>query len=152
MPKPRAVSAVVMLARNRPFNGALMVYPGSHKHYVRVPGKQPDKNWESSLQTQDYGSPKQSLLDELAKVSCGSPEGDPIIHVSGNPGDVCFFDCNLMHGSHNNISHLPRENLFQVFNAHSNSLVEPFSGTSHRPEHIGHRKNILSSRQILSEA
>jgi len=149
MPKPRAVSAVIMCAKNRPYNGALMVYPGSHKHFVRVKGMQPDRNWEDSLSNQTYGSPDQSQLAYLAEL--GRTQNDPIMYLEGDPGDVIFFDSNLMHGSHGNISHESRTNVFQVFNAASNNLVEPFAGTQPRPEHLAHRTTILSSKSVLSQ-
>ncbi|CAE8604680.1 unnamed protein product, partial [Polarella glacialis] len=118
---------------NLPENGALMVFPGSHNVFVACPGKQPDRNWEKSLAVQVHGSPSQAQLTELAKQF-------GIRHCAGRRGSVLVFDSNLMHGSHSNITPLSRCNLFQVFNAVSNRLGQPFEAECFRPEHIAHRK------------
>ena len=52
----------------------------------------------------------------------------------GDPGSVVFFDCNVMHGSPDNITPAPRTNAFFCYNA-----VEPFGGTAPRPNHIASR-------------
>ncbi|MEX1271514.1 MAG: phytanoyl-CoA dioxygenase family protein, partial [Acidimicrobiia bacterium] len=55
-------------------------------------------------------------------------------------GSVLFFDCNIMHGSPNNISPLPRTNGFLVYNSVENAAVEPFGTDEARPEHIATRE------------
>ena len=50
-----------------------------------------------------------------------------------------FFDCNVMHGSPDNITPAPRTNAFFCYNAVDNALVEPFGGTAPRPNHIASR-------------
>ena len=57
----------------------------------------------------------------------------------GDPGSVVFFDCNVMHGSPDNITPAPRTNAFFGYNAVDNALVEPFGGTAPRPNHIASR-------------
>ena len=75
MPRPRSLSAVVFLDQNvswlnpvgawkfvellpskceAEYNGALMVIPGSHKSFLRCPGRQKGANWEKSLQSQAW--------------------------------------------------------------------------------------------------
>ena len=59
----------------------------------------------------------------------------------GAAGSVTFFECNTIHGSAGNLSPYPRSNVFFVYNAVSNALVDPFSGQVPRPEHIANRSD-----------
>lgn len=137
MPLPRCLSCVVMLTPNAAQNGSLMVVPGSHRTYMRCPGETPDKFWESSLKDKlTIGSPQHELLSEVVEESGG------ITYCEGQPGDVVMFDCNLLHGSHNNISPWPRTNIFFVYNGLSNRLVDPPYARAPRPEHIANRQHI----------
>lgn len=131
MPLPRAMSAVVLLSDNHPQNGALMVIPGSHKHYVCCVGKTPAANWERSLrEQQQFGTPDRGSLARMAD------EGG-IVHCAAPAGSVVMFDCNLMHGSHNNITPWGRMNAFFVYNSLSNRCRNsPYNAPSLRPEHI----------------
>jgi len=36
--------------------------------------------------------------------------------ITGEPGDVLFFDCNLLHGSGHNLSPLPRKTFIIAYN------------------------------------
>ena len=58
-----------------------MVIPGSHKSFLRCPGRQRGANWEKSLQSQVYGTPAEEHLRQLA-------ESNGIEHCTGAPGDV----------------------------------------------------------------
>jgi len=135
MPLPRCFSTIIPLSRNVAANGALMVIPGSHKKFIRCPGEVPEENWNSSLkEQQSTGVPDHSSFKRLA-AECGEP-----VHLEGEPGSMIIFDCNLMHGSHSNISHFDRCNVFFVFNALSNKLDAPFAKSpSQRPERIAVR-------------
>lgn len=133
MPRTRALSCVTMIDRNTEANGSLMVVPGSHKHFIQCPGSTPQNNWERSLkEKQFFGTPNHESLEKMIHRY-------GIKHCTGEPGSVTIFDSNLLHGSHNNISADPRCNLFQVFNACSNKLKDPYYGPSARPEHIAAR-------------
>jgi ectoine hydroxylase len=133
MQNMRALSTVVYLDDNHAYNSALMVMPGSHKEFVRCPGLQDRNNWEESLQKNyNYGSPSNENLRKLAETY-------GIIHCEAPKGSVLVFDCNLMHGSHTNISPFGRRNIFQCFNSYSNQLKDPFESDTIRPEHIDHR-------------
>ena len=132
MPRPRCLSASVALTDNHPYNGPLMVMPGSHHWFVTCPAPTPPANHESSLQVQEVGVPDDRSLTELYE-RCG------IAQCTGPAGSVTFFDCNLMHASSSNISPLPRRNLFIVYNSVANALQEPFSAPQRRPEHIASR-------------
>lgn len=129
MPTPRCLSASVALTDNHPFNGPLMVMPGSHHWFVTCPEPTPPANFQESLEEQKVGVPDDESLQELYD-RCG------IEQCTGDAGSVTFFDCNVMHGSNTNISPLPRRNLFIVFNSIENTLVEPFSAPDRRPEHL----------------
>lgn len=135
MPRPRSLSAVVFLDQNAEYNGALMVIPGSHKSFLRCPGRQKGANWEKSLQSQVYGTPAEEHLRQLA-------ESNGIKYCTGAPGDVLFFDSNLLHASSGNRSPFPRRNLFVAFNAWSNRLQAPFFSEEQRPEHVAHRQRV----------
>jgi ectoine hydroxylase len=133
MPQMRAVSCLIMLTDNLSCNGPLFVVPGSHHWFISCIGETPDNNWERSLGKQEIGVPHQDMITSLANqngiVSCVAPAGS-----------VLFFDCNLLHASSNNITPWPRINCFNVYNAVSNKLVDPFGGTQPRPGHIANRE------------
>ena len=132
MPRMRCLSAVVALTDNEPWNGSLLVMPGSHKTFITCPEPTPPSNHERSLKVQEVGVPDEGSLTALF-------ERHGIDQCTGKAGSVLFFDCNLMHGSATNISPLPRRNLFMVYNSVDNALVEPFSAPQRRPEHIASR-------------
>ena len=67
MPGPRAVSCSIALTRNYPFNGGLMVMPGSHRTFVAGIGETPEDNYKSSLQAQEVGVPSEEAITELAQ-------------------------------------------------------------------------------------
>lgn len=133
MPLPRALSISVSLTDNTPHNGPLLVMPGSHKHYVVCEGETPPDNYQMSLQAQEIGVPSDENLARLAA------EGG-LVDTAGPAGSVLIFDCNLMHGSNSNITHLPRSNAFFVYNALSNAVEEPFCSQPPRPEFIATRE------------
>jgi ectoine hydroxylase len=132
MPRMRCLSAVVALTDNEPWNGSLLVMPGSHKSFVTCSEPTPPANHERSLKVQEVGVPDEDSLTTLF-------ERHGIDQCTGRAGSVLFFDCNLMHGSSSNISPLPRRNLFMVYNSVENALVEPYSAPQRRPEHIASR-------------
>lgn len=132
MPIPRAVSCSIALTDNYPFNGGLMVMPGSHKKFVSCVGETPENNHESSLQAQEIGVPSEEDITQLA-AEFG------IDQFTGKAGSALWFDSNIMHGSGNNITPFPRSNVFMVFNSVENALVDPYAAPAPRPDHIAHR-------------
>ncbi|GIP33173.1 ectoine hydroxylase [Paenibacillus sp. J2TS4] len=132
MPRMRALSCSVALEDNYAYNGALMVVPGSHKHYVSCVGKTPDDNFKSSLRKQVYGVPDDDSLTWLVEQSS-------IEMPTGKAGSILLFDCNIMHGSNSNITPYPRSNVFMVYNSVENKLVAPYSGLKPRPDYIATR-------------
>lgn len=139
MPIPRAVSCSIALTDNYPFNGGLMVMPGSHKTYVSSVGATPADNHTSSLQAQEAGVPSEADIAMMA-AEYG------IDQFTGSAGSALWFDSNIMHGSGNNITPFPRSNIFLVFNSVDNALVEPYAAPAARPEHIAHREHIAPLR------
>ena len=134
MPRMRALSISVSLTYNYTFNGPLMLIPGSHRRYVTCVGETPDENYLNSLKAQEIGTPDPASLVRLLKEADGR-----IVECTGEPGGITVFDCNTMHGSNSNISPVPRSNVFLVYNSVENTLVEPFSAPSRRPEFIAAR-------------
>jgi ectoine hydroxylase len=135
MPRMRAISCSIALTENTPFNGPLMVVPGSHKYFVSCVGETPEANYEKSLQKQELGVPDHESLTKLVKQG-------GIVAPTGPAGSVILFDCNLMHGSNSNITPTPRSNVFFVYNSVKNKLVSPFSGQKPRPSYIASREKI----------
>jgi len=132
MPRMRALSVSINLTENFPFNGPLMIMPGSHRYYAACPGTTPPEHHRKSLRSQQYGVPDPDTLRWL--VERGGIEAP-----TGPPGSAIFFDCNVVHGSNGNITPFPRSNVFFVFNSVENTLVEPFGGVSPRPAYIASR-------------
>ncbi len=133
MPAMRALSCFITLTHNSDLNGPLMVIPGSHEYFVSCVGKTPDDNFKTSLQKQVYGVPDHETVSRLA--SAGG-----ITALTGPPGTLAIFDCNLLHGSNGNITPFPRSNIFLVYNSTKNVLVEPFGGGPPRPEFLACRR------------
>ncbi|SFW60834.1 ectoine hydroxylase [Amycolatopsis australiensis] len=132
MPTPRAVSCSIALTDNYPFNGGLMIMPGSHRTFVQCAGETPEDNYKSSLKDQRVGVPTE---DDITKMAAEYG----IDQFTGQAGSALWFDSNIMHGSGNNITPYPRSNIFLVFNSVENALQEPFAATTPRPAFIAGR-------------
>ncbi|WP_166254680.1 ectoine hydroxylase [Marinobacter salicampi] len=132
MPKMRAISASIMLTENNPYNGPLMLIPGSHKQFVPCVGRTPEQNWKSSLKSQSIGVPPRSAIAQLAG-------DDGIAAPVGPAGSLLLFECNTLHASNRNMSPWPRANLFFVYNSVDNQLGKPFSSPKPRPEYLATR-------------
>lgn len=132
MPRPRAVSVSVALTENYPYNGGLMLLPGAHRRYVRCAGETPEDHYRSSLVSQRVGVPSEDRISELV-AEFG------IDQFTGAAGSALWFDSNAMHASGNNVTPLPRSNLFIVFNSVQNALEAPYAASGLRPEFIASR-------------
>ncbi|MFZ2178700.1 MAG: ectoine hydroxylase [Rhodococcus sp. (in: high G+C Gram-positive bacteria)] len=132
MPVPRAVSCSITLTENYPFNGSLMVMPGSHTRFVQCVGATPEDNYTSSLVSQEVGVPRREDVSLMA-AEFG------IEQFTGAAGTALWFDSNVMHGSGNNITPYPRSNIFLVFNSVENALTAPFGAKIPRPDYIASR-------------
>jgi ectoine hydroxylase len=139
MPSPRAVSCSIALTDNYPYNGGLMIMPGSHRTFVQCAGETPDDNYKSSLKDQRVGVPSENDITKLA-----AEHG--IDQFTGQAGSALWFDSNIMHGSGNNITPYPRSNIFLVFNSVENALDEPYAASAPRPSFIAGRDATPISR------
>lgn len=135
MPSMRALSMSITLTENTPYNGPLILMPGSHKSYAVCTGETPHEHFKASLKKQEYGVPEDETLMQLR-------ERHGYVGAIAKPGSVIIFDCNVMHGSNGNITPDPRSNVFFVYNALSNRIVEPFCNQQPRPEFLGSRQKI----------
>jgi len=135
MPRMRAMSASILLDDNRPWNGPLMLVPGSHRTFVSCPTPTPTEHYRESLVDQQVGTPSREALGTLFEQA-----GERIELAVGAAGTVVLFDCNTMHASPANLSPRPRNNVFLVYNAMSNRLSEPFGAASRRPEFLATRE------------
>lgn len=132
MPRMRALSASISLTDNTPFNGPLMLVPGSHRTFISCPGETPVRHYEQSLKAQQLGTPPAEFIEKLCA------EGG-IRQATGKAGSLVLFDCNVLHGSSENISPMPRSNIFFVFNSVHNSLRRPYAAPAPRPEYLAAR-------------
>ncbi len=117
----RLMSALIMLDRNTLYNGSVMLIAGSHKWGVL--------DHYSDETTTSY---KQWCItpDDLRKHITDENE---IVPVVGEPGDVCFFDCNIVHGSNHNFSPVPRRSMIYAYGAMDN---QPSGVEKPRPDWV----------------
>ena len=132
MPGMRCVSLSVALTDNYPYNGGLMLMPGAHRTFAPCLGATPDGYHKESLKEQRIGVPSEADIAMLA-------DRHGIEQFTGPAGSALWFDCNIMHGSGNNITPFPRSNVFIVFNSVENAPVAPFSADEPRPSYIAER-------------
>lgn len=143
MPRMRAVSFSIALTDNTPFNGPLMLIPGSHKKFVPCVGRTPEDNYQSSLKKQELGVPNEQDLQKMAdQYGIQAP--------TGPAGSLIIFECNTLHASNANMSPWPRSNLFFVYNSVENRLEQPFCGNKPRPDFLGNRSHTEALRPVRS--
>ncbi|HWM00894.1 MAG TPA: ectoine hydroxylase [Actinophytocola sp.] len=132
MPVPRAVSMSIALTDHHPFNGGLMMMPGSHRTFVPCAGGTPPEHYRTPLADHEIGLPSTAHLKSLASAY-------GIEQFTAPAGSAVMLDANLMHGSGNNITPFPRTHIFLVFNSVQNTLVAPFGAAQPRPEFVADR-------------
>lgn len=132
LPRMRTISCSILLTDNHPWNGPLLLIPGSHRHYISCVGETPENHYQQSLRHQEFGIPDEDSLRRL--VDRGGIE-----QATGPAGSVVLFDCNTLHGSGSNIAPSPRSNLFFVYNHIDNQPAAPFDGMPPRPEFVAER-------------
>lgn len=135
MPRPRAFSVSIALTENYPFNGPLMVMPGTHKLFIPTIGATPLDYHEESLRvaSPSVGSPDRKHLTRMA-------DEHGIEQITGPAGSAVMFDANLLHGSNGNLSPFARSNIFIVYNSVENMLEAPFAAPKPRPQHLSNRE------------
>jgi ectoine hydroxylase len=93
----------------------------------------PTQHYKDSLRRQEYGVPSPEVITRL--VAQGGMTG-----VYGPPGTLVIHECNMLHGSPDNISPHARSNLFFVYNSVLNTPApRPYAATAFRPEFLGRR-------------
>jgi ectoine hydroxylase len=134
MPRMRATTGRIILTENDAFNGSPFLIPGSHRRYLSCAGVTPRDNYKRSLRKQEAGTPDLASLDEMIR------EGGGLAGAFGKPGNVVFHDCDIMHGSPDNLASYPRSNLFFFYNSVQNRCVALFSGQPPRPKFLASRE------------
>jgi len=114
-------TALVMLDEPTEIGGCLYFIPGSHKVGDLEP-EMDDKTTAYRL----WVVPKPVLLDIMQR----SPEPVPI---TGKPGTVVFFHCNILHASGHNLSRHDRWATYFVYNRVAN---RPVDVTHPRPDYV----------------
>ncbi len=125
---PNLVSAMIIIDEATLNNGCVMVVSGSHKG-GRI-------EHEADTVTTSY---KQWCIppDDLKTVI----REEDITHITGEPGDVLFFDCNLIHGSGHNAA--PAKHLHCSLQRHRQQAQ-----TSRRSETRLGRREAVRHRRI----
>jgi ectoine hydroxylase len=99
----RFVSAMVLLDEATIHNGCLLIAAGSHRW-----GLLPHYSDTVTTSYKQWCVELPALKERLRE--------DMIRPITGKPGDVLFFDPNLLHGSGHNMSPLPRKTLILCYN------------------------------------
>jgi ectoine hydroxylase len=120
MPEARPTTALLMLDEPTEFNGCLYFIPGSHKLGNLEP------RFDESTGYKFWVVPKETLVDIMQR----SPEP---VAITGQPGTVVFFDCNLLHASGHNLSRHNRWAIYFVYNPVTNGCLPV---TNARPEYV----------------
>jgi ectoine hydroxylase len=120
MPEPRPTTALIMLDEPTEMNGCLYFIPGSHKEGSLEP------RFDDATGYKFYVVPKDSLLEIMGR----SPEP---VAITGKPGTVVLFDCNLLHASGHNLSRHDRWAIYVVYNPVTNACSEV---PNPRPEYV----------------
>lgn len=118
--KPRLISVMIILDKATLNNGCLMAVAKSHKL-----GRQ-----EHYLDEKTTSYKQWCLNTDFLKENV---KDEDIIHVTGEPGDAFFFDCNIIHGSGHNMSPLSRNTFIIAYNAIDNI---PLNVENPRPDWV----------------
>lgn len=107
MPEARPITALVMLDEPTEMSGCLYFIPGSHEEGSLEP------EFNDATGYKFYVTPKDKLLEIMER----RPEP---VAITGKPGTVVFFDCNLLHSSGHNLSQYDRWAIYVVYNPVTN--------------------------------
>lgn len=111
MTRPDCIMTSVFIDDCSVARSPLLVIPGSHRHGVIDQIKLHQESKGYSLYELD-----RETVARLANENGIKP-------LIGNAGTVAFIDCNLIHGSANNISPWRRSIMYLIYNAVSNSCT-----------------------------
>jgi ectoine hydroxylase len=121
VPEPHMTTALVMLDEPTEMSGCLYFIPGSHK----VGNLEPEMD-DRTTSYRLWVVPKDTLVGIMER----SPEPVPI---TGKPGTVVFFHCNVLHGSGHNLSRHDRWATYFVYNRVAN---RPMDVPNPRPDYV----------------
>ncbi|WKB56200.1 phytanoyl-CoA dioxygenase family protein [Eleftheria terrae] len=126
MPRPDAVTVTLYLDDVTEFNGPMICIPGSHSAGL-YPCVDTDAVRlgvdEAVRQGADVSSKLRYTLEPEAVRSLASDYG--LFSARAPRGSLFFFHPNLPHASGNNISPLPRRQIFITYNSVKNTLPRP---------------------------
>lgn len=112
MPEPRCVMTTVFIDDCSPANSPLLVVPASHRFGLM----------ESSVHGDTVGRGYDLMhIDHDTLATLADKNG--IQPLLGPAGSVCFINCNLVHGSANNISPWRRAIIYLIYNAVINACI-----------------------------
>ncbi len=117
---PDMLTVMVMLNEATEFNGCLYFVPGSHTR-GRV-----DPVWDESTPYKLWTVPHATVREVLNGAT------KPVA-ITGQPGDVVVFDCNIIHASGHNLSALDRWQAYFCFNRTEN---RPRDVPNARPDYV----------------
>jgi hypothetical protein len=126
---PLLTSAFIAVDRATRENGCLQVLKGSHQA-GRI----------EHVLTGDQAGAERERVEQLSKCL-------ELVHVEMEPGDVIFFDCNLLHRSDQNHSENPRWSMICCYNAARN---DPYK-ESHHPRYTPLQKVDDSMIKVVGE-
>jgi len=121
VPAPDMTTALVMLDEPTEMSGCLYFIPGSH----RVGNLEPEMD-DRTTSYRLWVVPKAELLSIMER----SPEP---VAVTGPPGTVVFFHCNILHASGHNLSRHDRWAVYYVYNRVAN---RPADVPNPRPDYV----------------
>jgi ectoine hydroxylase len=107
---PLLTSAYIAVDRATKENGCMQVIPHSHE-LGRI---------EHVLSGDQAGADMERVREVLKRL--------PLVHVEMDPGDILFFDCNLLHRSDQNLSETPRWSMICCYNLAQNN---PYKDSHH---------------------
>jgi ectoine hydroxylase len=139
---PNMATSLLMLDEASEIGGCLYFLPGSHKRGL-VPPVLDDTTTSYKL----WKIPTPRLLEIMA--ACGDP-----VAITGRPGTVVLFNCNLLHGSGHNMSRHSRWHIYTVYNPAANKpgpvdnpRPEWVVGRNHTPLRLGRDSDITGIAQ-----
>ncbi len=121
MPEPRCVMVAVLLDESSAVNAPLLIVPGSQHHGM-----------VKEVQQDDVTGYVLHVIDRAALAGLAAEGG--IVPLLGPAGSVCLLDCNIVHGSANNITPYRRAIWYVNYNAVSNACAG-----GGRPAHLDNR-------------
>ncbi len=135
MPAPRVINVSLFVDEVTEFNGPMFFIPGSHRDGVievaspETNGNAGQPSWMSNVSAKlSYALDRQAVASLCARYGLTSPKGPA--------GSLLLFDCNVVHGSPNNISPHARVMIISTYNSVHNT---PGTGRTYRPDFLVNR-------------